>query len=154
MYPDESSWVLVYWLEGHNMLEGCMYIGLWKYIWLYDKITFGSSLPFACLIALYVVLLLLRWSSISCLFICHPWVPLYQYGWFNQRVISGHHLEIERVMVLPTHVTDHWTWVQAWRSIGHSWYTTEIPGSMSPIYLMGTDARGTRGQQGRDNSAA
>jgi len=25
---------------------------------------------------------------------------------------------------------------------------------MSPIYLMGTDARGTRGQQGRDNSAA
>lgn len=33
----------------------------------------------------------------------------FQYGWFNQRVISGHRLEIERVMVLPTHVTvtDH-----------------------------------------------
>jgi len=31
---------------------------------LHDKNLFGSILPFACLIALYVVLLLLRWSSI------------------------------------------------------------------------------------------
>jgi len=64
MYPDESSRVLVYWLKGHNMLGWYMFIGLWRYIWLHDKNLFGSSLPFACLIALYVVLLLLRWSSI------------------------------------------------------------------------------------------
>jgi len=31
---------------------------------LHDKNLVGSSLPFACLIAMYDVLLLLRWSSI------------------------------------------------------------------------------------------
>jgi len=64
MYPNESTRVLVYWFEGHNMLGWCMYVWLWRYIWLHDKNLFGSSLPFACLIALYVILLPLRWSSI------------------------------------------------------------------------------------------
>jgi len=37
---------------------------LWKYTWLHDKITFGSSLPFCCLLyVLYVSFSLLRWSS-------------------------------------------------------------------------------------------
>jgi len=34
----ESSRVLVYWFEGHNMLGWSVYIGLWKYIWLHDEI--------------------------------------------------------------------------------------------------------------------
>ena len=51
MYPDESSRVLVYWFESHNMLGCCMYVGLWKYTWLHDENLFGSSLPFAHLIA-------------------------------------------------------------------------------------------------------
>jgi len=33
-------------LEGHNMLGWCMQYWLWKYIWLYGKTSFGSSLPF------------------------------------------------------------------------------------------------------------
>jgi len=51
MYLDESSRVLVYWFESHNMLGCYMYIGLWKYTWLHDDNLFGSSLLFACLIA-------------------------------------------------------------------------------------------------------
>jgi len=35
MYSDESSRVLVYCLESHNMLSWYVYMGLWKYIWLY-----------------------------------------------------------------------------------------------------------------------
>jgi len=33
MYPDESSRVLVYCLEGRNMLVWRMYNGLWICIW-------------------------------------------------------------------------------------------------------------------------
>jgi len=43
-----SGWVdrvLVYWLEGHNMLGWCVYIGLWKYIWLHDKIFLTLAYP-------------------------------------------------------------------------------------------------------------
>jgi len=64
MYPDESSRVLVYCLEGLNMLGWCMYNGLWMCIWLHWWNSFDSSLPFSRLNALYVILLLLRWSSI------------------------------------------------------------------------------------------
>jgi len=45
MYPHESSQVLVYWLEGHNMLGWYMYIGLSKYIWLHDKIFLALAYP-------------------------------------------------------------------------------------------------------------
>jgi len=64
MYLDESSRVLVYWLEGHNLLGWCMYIGLWKYIWLHDKTNFGSSLPFYFLLYVLWCGFLLQWSSI------------------------------------------------------------------------------------------
>jgi len=57
MYPDESSRVVVYCLEGRNMLVWCMYSGLWICIWLHWWNDFGSSLPFACLIVSCVVLL-------------------------------------------------------------------------------------------------
>jgi len=46
MYPDESSRVLVYWLESHNLLGWCMHIGLWKYIWLHDKIFLALAYPY------------------------------------------------------------------------------------------------------------
>ena len=61
----ESSRVLVYWLEGHNILGWCMYIWLWKYTWLRDKTTFGSSLPFYLFVvwSICAVLLFLQWSS-------------------------------------------------------------------------------------------
>jgi len=85
MYPDESIWVLVYWLGGHNMLGWCMYIGLWKYIWLHDKIFLAIAYPFTCLIALYVVLLPLRWSSI--------------YWWEQMREV----LEVNREGMVPLH---------------------------------------------------
>jgi len=45
MYPDESSRVLVYWFEGHNMLGWSVYIGLWKYIWLHDEIFLALAYP-------------------------------------------------------------------------------------------------------------
>jgi len=64
MYPDESSRVVVYWRNVHNMLVWCICCWLWKYAWLHDKINFGSSLPFCCLLCvLYVWFSLLRWSS-------------------------------------------------------------------------------------------
>ena len=85
MYSDESSRVLVYWLKGHNMLGWYMYVGLWRYIWLHDKNLVGSSLPFACLIALYVVLLSLRWSSI--------------YWWEQMREV----LAVNRGGMIPLH---------------------------------------------------
>jgi len=53
MHPDESRRVLVYCLEGQNMLGWRMYNWLWECIWLYDNTIFGSSLPFYCL--LYVL---------------------------------------------------------------------------------------------------
>jgi len=58
------SRVLVYCLEGLNMLVWCKWNGLWICIWLLWWTGFGSSLPFAYLFALYGVLLLLWWSSI------------------------------------------------------------------------------------------
>jgi len=58
------SRVLVYCLEGLNMPVWCKWNGLWICIWFLWWTGFGSSLPFACLFAMYVVLLLLRWSSI------------------------------------------------------------------------------------------
>jgi len=39
------SRVLVYWLKSHNMFGWCMHIGLWKYIWLYDKIFLALAYP-------------------------------------------------------------------------------------------------------------
>ena len=57
MYPDESSRVVVYCLGGRNMLVWCMHNGLWICIWLHRWNVFGSSLPFACLIVLCVILL-------------------------------------------------------------------------------------------------
>ena len=45
MFPDESSRVLVYRFEGHNMLGWYMYIGLWKYIWLHDEIFLALAYP-------------------------------------------------------------------------------------------------------------
>jgi len=45
MYLDESSRVLVYWFEGHNMLGWSVYIGLWKYIWLHDEIFLALAYP-------------------------------------------------------------------------------------------------------------
>jgi len=32
MYPDESSRVVVYWWNVHNMLGWCMCYWLWKYV--------------------------------------------------------------------------------------------------------------------------
>jgi len=63
MYPDESSRVLVYWLKVITCL-GVVCIVDCESIFDCMLKSFGSSLPFACLFALYVVLLLLRWSSI------------------------------------------------------------------------------------------
>jgi len=57
--------VLVYWLESHHMLGWCMYIWLWRYVWLHDKTTFGSSLLlFVCCMFCMCGSLFLRWSSI------------------------------------------------------------------------------------------
>ena len=41
----DSIRFLVYWLGGYNMLGWCMYIGLWKYIWLHDEIFLALAYP-------------------------------------------------------------------------------------------------------------
>jgi len=58
------AWVLVYWLEGHNMIGWCMYIWLWNCIQLYDKSFFALAYPFVWCVFYGVVFLSLRWSSI------------------------------------------------------------------------------------------
>jgi len=83
MYPDESSRVLVYWLGGHNMLGWCMYIGLWKYIWLHDKIFLALAYPFAYLIALYVVLLPFDDHQFIDGSRCERYSRLTEKGWFH-----------------------------------------------------------------------
>jgi len=57
MYQDESSRVLVYCLESHNMLSWYVYMGLWKYIWLYGwNLLCSSLLYFRCCVFCCVVL--------------------------------------------------------------------------------------------------
>jgi len=64
MYPDESSLSLSILFACHNMIGWHIFIGLQNSLYLYDKLFYTLAYPFAYLVALYVVLLLLRWSSI------------------------------------------------------------------------------------------
>ena len=82
-YPDESSRVILYWLESHNMLGCCMDIEWWKYIWLYDNNVVGFSLPCCCIVVLYVALL-------SC--------DDHQFDWWEQ---MGEVLVVSKEMAIP-----------------------------------------------------
>jgi len=62
-----SGWVvssLSVLFASHNMIGWHIFIGRWNNMYLYDKLFYTLAYPFACLVALYVVLLILRWSSI------------------------------------------------------------------------------------------
>ena len=64
MYLDESSLSLSVLFASHNMVGWHIFVGMWNNMYLYDKPIYTLAYPFSCLIALCVVLLLLRWSSI------------------------------------------------------------------------------------------
>jgi len=92
-------------------------------LWLSDKTLTSLFLlltPRAAIFFPFLIRLFDLWSM---------WVTLwisFQYEWFHQRVINGHRLEIERVMVLPTHVTIIRTFSfsgRRYRSLGQLWPT-------------------------------
>ena len=64
MYPDESSRVLVYYLEIHNMLSWYVYMELWIYIFgCMDEIFCALAYPTFVVVCSAVWYSLLRWSS-------------------------------------------------------------------------------------------
>jgi len=64
MYSDKSSLSLSVLFASHNMIGWHIFVGLRNSMYRYDKSFYTLAYFFACLVALYVVLLLLRWSSI------------------------------------------------------------------------------------------
>jgi len=90
-YQDKSYRVLVYCLEGHNMLGWCMYNWLWKSVWLNDNTIFFSARAYPLL-----VWLLCMWFFYFCddhQFIdvsrCERYSRSIEKGWFCCIVYLG-----------------------------------------------------------------
>jgi len=83
MYPDESSLSRSVLFASHNMVGWHIFISLSNDMYLYDKIFYTLAYPFACLVVLYVILLLLWWSSIIDVSKCERCSRSTGKGWFR-----------------------------------------------------------------------